>query len=226
MKDKYNNSEIYYILINNILYTYSSENNKNIIIEGEDDIIFQITNEKNELELLKNNNFSNDYNSSIIDLAECELLLKDKYNINKNNSLIFLKQEKITSKSSEKNIKYECFDPYNKTKLNLSVCSGIYINLYVKLGLSDETILISEQIKELGYNMFNINDKFYQDICTPYKSSVNSDILLSDRINYIYNNEDARCQDNCEFYSYFLGSRYINCSCSIDKIENKKEKID
>ena len=42
--------------------------------------------------------------------------------------------------------------------------------------------------------MFDINDAFYQDICTPYKSSVNSDILLTDRIDYIYNNEDSNAR--------------------------------
>ena len=39
--------------------------------------------------------------------------------------------------------------------------------------------------------MFDINDRFYQDICTPYKTEDNTDILLSDRIDYIYNNEDT-----------------------------------
>ena len=42
-------------------------------------------------------------------------------------------------------------------------------------------------MKELGYNIFDINDAFYQDICTPYKSSCKTDMILSDRIDYIYN---------------------------------------
>ena len=229
MEDTNNNAEIYNILKNNILSTYSAENGKNIIVEGHDDTIFQITNGKNELELLKSN-LSDDYNMSIIDLAECETLLKDEYNIKEKDSLIFIKQEKISDKASEKNIQYECFEPYNKTKLNLSICSGVNINLYVKLELSGETKMLSEQIKELGYDMFDINDRFYQDICSPYKSSVDSDILLTDRIDYIYNNEDSQCQDNCDFSSYYLGSRYINCTCSVNEDNNSEdeenEKID
>ena len=47
--------------------------------------------------------------------------------------------------------------------------------------------------------MFNINDRFYTDICTPYKSSKKTDMLLVDRIDDIYNNIDAQCQPNCEF---------------------------
>ena len=88
---------------------------------------------------------------------------------------------------------------------------------------------MAEQIKELGYNKFDINDKFYQDICSPYKSSVGSDVLLTDRIDYIYNNDDSQYQGNCEFKSYALGSRFINCT-SPDELdtnnENQEEKID
>ena len=41
--------------------------------------------------------------------------------------------------------------------------------------------------------MFDINDRFYQDICSPYTTKDNTDIILSDRINYIYNNNDIKC---------------------------------
>ena len=226
LKDIYNNDEIYDLLMNDILSSYS-ENDKSIVIEGEDDTIFQVTSAKNEMELLKNNNISDDYNLSIIDFTECETLLKKKYNINENDSLIFIKQEKSSGKASEKSIQYECFEPYNKTKLNMSICSEVSINIYVPIVLSEETKKMADQMKELGYNMFDLNDKFYNDICTPYKSSGDSDVLLSDRVDYIYNNDDAQCQGNCKFSDYFLGSRFINCSCNVDtedKIET--EKID
>ena len=226
MKNISNNTQIYDIIKKDILSAYSGESEKSIVVEGNDGVIYQITNNKNELDLLRGN-ITDDYNLTIIDLAECETLLKKEYNINENDSLIFLKQEKSANKASEKDVQYECFEPYNKTKLNLSICSEVNINIYVKLELSEETKALSEQIKELGYNMFDINDAFYQDICTPYKSSSNSDILLSDRKDYIYNNEDSKCQDNCEFTSYSLNSRYISCSCNINKeTSTEKEKID
>ena len=75
--------------------------------------------------------------------------------------------------------------------------------------------------------MFDINDPFYQDICTPYNYQDNSDILLTDRIDYIYNNDDSQCQNNCEFSNYYLGSRYINCTCNVNKETNSEnEKAD
>ena len=34
--------------------------------------------------------------------------------------------------------------------------------------------------------MLDIHDSFYKDICTPYKSEKNTDVLLSDRIKDFY----------------------------------------
>ena len=75
--------------------------------------------------------------------------------------------------------------------------------------------------------MFNINDPFYQDICTPFDSSNETDILLIDRINYIYHNDDTQCQSNCQFSYYSIESQYIQCSCSTNEnIEYDKSKND
>ena len=65
--------------------------------------------------------------------------------------------------------------------------------------------------------MFDINDPFYKDFCTPYKSKDKTDMLLSDRIDSIYNNKDAQCQPGCKFSNYIFGSNFINCTCSVEK---------
>ena len=213
-----NNTDIFNIIKENIQLIYDG---KSQIIKGEDDIIFQVTNGKNELELLQDN-FINKNNISIVDLGQCESKLKEEYNFNDNISLIYIKQEKINVKASEKKISYEIYEPYNFTKLNISICDKEIINIYVKLNLSEEIQLIYDNMKSKGYDMFNINDPFYQDICTPFKSSNNTDILLSDRIDYIYYNKDSQCQSNCDFSSYVMNSLYMNCSCSVTE-EKPKE---
>ena len=225
LKEIYNDTEIYTIVSEKLLFDYSSEDSESKIIEG-NNIIFQITTGKNELELLNNYNSSNNYSLSILDLGDCETILKKRYNINENDSLIFIKQEQLNGKASEKNIQYNVYEPYNKTELNLSLCSGTTINLYVKMEMSNEVKEIYEQAKELGYDIFNIHDPFYNDICTPYKSPDNTDILLSDRIDYIYNNDDSQCQKNCEFSGYLLNSQFINCTCDMNEESNDNEKIE
>ena len=222
-----NNDELYNYMINYLLKEYNKEDK---IIEGKDNIVFQITNSENQKNILKNATLiNNNQNLSIIDLATCEDILKNQYNINSNDSLIILKQENTSSnlKSSEKNIHYEIFEPYNKTKLNISFCENTTINLYTKMTFSEKNKKMYERLKELGYDMFNINDKFYQDICTPYKTENSTDILLTDRIDYIYNNEDTKCQINCQFSEYLLDTQYIQCECSANEKnkKNKKEKF-
>ena len=221
-----NNTEIINIIKDNINLLYNAENGKGKIIQGENDTIFHITNGKNEKELLECE-FLNDQDISIIDLGQCEVKLKEEYNINENDSLIYLKQENTNAKASEKNVQYEIFEPYNFTKLNLSICEEDTINIYVKIDLSEETRNTYEYLKSLGYDMLNINDPFYQDICVPYTYENNTDILLSDRIDYIYNNKDTQCQSNCEFSSYVLNSTYLNCTCTAvqTKEEGDKQKF-
>ena len=215
-----NNSGIYNIIRNNMLAA-SSRNDKMQIIGGENNTIYQITKNKNELDLLENENLSDNYTLSIIDLGECESILKESYHLNDTDNLIILKKETLSDKSSEKDIQFEVFEPYSLKKLNLSLCLSTSINIYVKLELSSETEALNEELQKLGFNMFDINNRFYTDMCTPFKTSRKTDMILSDRIDDIYNNMDAQCQPNCQFSGYMFGSEYINCTCSVDIYEEK-----
>ena len=216
-----NNTDIYDIIAENIFQIY---NNKSQVIQGENNIIFHITDSKNELETLINGEVNG--NISILDLGECENKLREENNIIGNKPLIYLKQETLNNKTSEKNILYEVFDPYTNKKLNLSICKENNINLYVPVEFSPKMNKISKQMKEMGYNIFNIEDSFYQDICATYKSENGTDMLLEDRIDYIYNNADTQCQQNCQFSNYILNTKYINCTCSIEKkLEKKSDRF-
>ena len=217
-----NSTEIYNILTGQILSEYMNE--KIQIFGGGNNVKYHITTGKNELELLKSEEIPENYTLSIVDLGECENKLKQEYNLKEDDTLIILKQETSSDNSSDKDVQFEVFEPNNKTRLNKSICSSDIINIYVKLKLSPELEALNEELQKLGYNMFDINDRFYTDICTPFKSSHKTDIILSDKIEDIYNNLYAQCQSNCEFSGYVLGSQYINCTCNITKTE-EKEKV-
>ena len=117
----------------------------------------------------------------------------------------------------------------NRTKLNLSLCKETDINLYFPIELNSDTHQLYEDLQNYGYDLFNINDRFYQDICTPYETENGTDIILSDRINDLYyaNNNLTVCQDNCEYSEYISETKLLKCKCnvnmeSIDYEDSKK----
>ena len=86
-------------------------------------------------------------------------------------------------------------------------------------------------MKESGYDLFDENDSFYTDICTPYKSENNTDVLLSDRKKDYYNNSRIFCQVNCTYSEYSSESEYLICECNastedIDVLEPEKLSIE
>ena len=186
-----NNLEDFEEILYNIIFPeYTPEDGNKVLIERPDNKVYQITNSINELDLLQKKS-DNIWGLSIIDLGQCEILLKTKNNININDSLIYIKNEIKSNKVSERNAKIEVYNPYNKKKLNLSICEEAPVNIYFPMELSKETKQLYDKMKNSGYDMFNIKDPFYQDICTPFDSSNGTDILLIDRIDYIYYNEDT-----------------------------------
>ena len=208
-----NNIEVYRGVQNYASQNYDILKDGEIVFKTEEDFIFLLTNTQKELEHLKENNKTNRF--SIIDLGECENILKRHYQINENVSLIIIKFEKISNISSESSLQYEVYEPYNKTKLNLSICENTTIDIYIPVILSERLQNLYEELKDLGYDLFDINSPFYQDICTPYKSTNGTDIILSDRINDIYYNDETFCQSNCKFSDYLMESQYLKCDCDI-----------
>ena len=103
------------------------------------------------------------------------------------------------------------------------------MSIYIPIELSEDTQKLYDSLKEQGYNIFDKNDKFYHDICTPYKSVDGTDVILLDRKNYIYEQNMFKCQENCEYSEYLPESKYLKCNCNIkneEKIDTKKpEKI-
>jgi hypothetical protein len=65
-----------------------------------------------------------------------------------------------------------------------------------------------------GYDLFNPNDSFYQDICTPYTTINGTDIILSDRRTYLYNGTETTCQEGCKYSEYSSETKHLICECT------------
>ena len=135
----------------------------------------------------------------MIDLDECEEKLKQENKIDEDESLIIYKLEKNGTLSSQKNIQYEVYNPINFEKLNLSICSNEKINIFIPLILSEDKLELHKDLLSYGYDLFNPNDSFYQDICAGYTSSNGTDVILSDRRTYFFNDTETACQEGCTY---------------------------
>ena len=64
---------------------------------------------------------------------------------------------------------------------------------------------------QLGIDIFDINDEFFNDICYSYSEN-DSDMILKDRVTDIYQNYSL-CENNCELYSMNVTQNTVTCKC-------------
>ena len=202
------------------IYSYIKENllnneNNNIIIKA-DNIIFQISSSEEQ-------KYSDNPNISSIDLGQCETELKRKNNISESKSLIIFKTDIKSNDKSTTYVQYEIYNPETYHQLNLDICKDLTIDIYTPVSLDSTTSQLFSSLNDYGYNLFNQNDSFYNDICTPYTTQNGTDILLLDRKVDIYaqNGNKELCQDGCELQYYNETSKKAKCNCGIKPEENK-----
>ena len=135
-------------------------------------------------------------------------------------SLIIIEIEKTNTPESDtdKNFQFDIYNQLNREKLDISICKNTTIDMYVPLVMSEEQEDIYQNFLDQGYDPFDLNDKFYREICTPYTSENGTDVLLDDREEYVFStviNESA-CMGNCQYSSYSLDNKYVKCECEVN----------
>ena len=109
--------------------------------------------------------------------------------------------------------------------MNLSICDNTTITVYTPVVLSDELLDLYNELKDSGYDLFNINSSFYNDICTPFKSPNGTDVSLADRKNFYFNNDETLCQPNCQFSDYSVETKLLKCGCDVSNAEINTKQI-
>ena len=137
------------------------------------------------------NQKNNIYNNiTMIDLGECENLIRNFYNLSLNDTL-FLK--KIDVKQEGMKIPKIEFDVYSKflgnelTKLNLSICENTTISLSIPVSISK------------SLDKLNTSSDYFNDICYVSSSESSTDISLNDRKQEFVEGNKSVCQDDCQF---------------------------
>ena len=163
----------------------------------EDNVIYQITTSDNQ----NNNNYTN---ISSIHLGECEKILKKKYGLKDNETLIILKIDYKIPGLLIPIIGYEVFDSVNKSKLNLSYCEQSSINYNIPVSIDEDSLF-----------KYDTNSDYYNDECNTYTTENGTDILLNDRKEEFSKNNMSLCENICEYNGYDLETKKALCECGI-----------
>ena len=163
------------IILKNII-----NNNSNYIIK-KDNQVYQIPSISSQRQIIDNS-------ISIVDLGECENVLKNTNGIDANEELLIFKIDNYFSGFNIPIVEYVIFSENGKIKLNLDACNEIPIQYYLPVSISE-----SELYK------YNTSNDFYTDGCNQYKSEYGTDVTLYDRKNEFNKNNLSLCEVNCEF---------------------------
>ena len=103
-------------------------------------------------------------------------------------------------------VQYEIYNPQTSQIMSLDVCEDVSITVNVPVNLDESTQSIYNRLSKSGYNLFDLEDDFYNDICSTYTTENGTDLTLADRKNIIYdtNGNITMCQEGCTFQSYNL----------------------
>ena len=102
----------------------------------------------------------------------------------------------------------------------LDINEDFYADVYAPL--TDLTLAnynYSIYFADQGYDIYNRNDKFYNDICSP-AYLYNNDITIQDRKIDIYPNDVILCKDNCDYRAFNIEEKRIICHCNLNSNKN------
>ena len=152
-----------------------------------------------------------------IEFLSCEDKLNNLYTLN-NLILVQVEVNMNEENSLTNKIFYSIFDE-NKNEVDLSICSNDHIKINYKI--KDNSPLNTTMVlnfANMGVDILNINDPFFNDICFVYSIN-NLDVILKDRVKYIYQNYSF-CDSDCTYENINLEKNIISCSCSINHLDN------
>ena len=153
----------------------------------------------------------NAYTSSL-NFTECELTLREKGIINKDEEIIIVKFDYIDETAITNQVEYKVYDS-DGNEVDISICKDV--DVYISYPLHNE-----EQIKySLGYSMketnnidiYDPNSQLYVNICYPFQIN-QTDVLLSDRRRLYYMNISL-CPDNCNYIGINYTTKAADCIC-------------
>ena len=111
-------------------------------------------------------------------------------------------------------VDYAIYDS-NGNELDKTLCKNQTIQMSTPI-VNKEMINFSNaaELREMGVDIYNKKDKFFNDLCSPYANN-SLDISLTDKRNDLYVNVSL-CSEGCVYDKIDIDTGKINCNCSED----------
>ena len=132
---------------------------------------------------------------NVTNVGGCEEILRMEYNISREEEILIYKHIILGTNNKIISIGFELF--CNKSFLDINLCQNTQIKYNIPV-----------EINENELYKYNPSSEYYHDNCT-YKSNTS----LYDRKNEFNEKELSLCQKNCEFHSYNITTKSVECIC-------------
>ena len=106
----------------------------------------------------------------------------------------------------------------NGDEIDSSLYEGV--NAVISYPINEELLDLTtgDKMAEQGIDIFNASDSFFNDLCYPYSTENDTDIIIKDRRNDLYNNVSF-CDSNCRYEGVNYTTKTVNCNCSMTQDE-------
>ena len=86
---------------------------------------------------------------------------------------------------------YEIYHPINKSKLDLTYCKEIFLELNIPVSIDEKSLF-----------KYDPNSNYYTDNCYAFTTDNGTDIILSDRQQEFIDNKLSLCENKCNYIRY------------------------
>lgn len=157
---------------------------------------------------------------SFLNATECETELKSK---DPSAKIIYgkvdWKPDNTTANTNQTTVSYSLYSSNNRT--SPYNCTN---DIHLLVPLPNDTAInytLYTDLKNLGYDLYNKSDPFYNDICSPYTTD-EGDYTLDDRRENIFQNMTLSCGNSCS-YRGIADKGYLDCVCDANNGTNSAE---
>ena len=169
-----------------------------------------------------------DYAAPIINFGECYDKVKNYYNISDDLIVTIINDETNKDTYGKATNQYLFSFPDSGAPINTTNICDKNDKIIVKEdlkhlieGLDDQKEEDINFLAKQGINVFDLSDKFYNDLCFYYESPNNKDVPLKDRISTFFPNLTL-CDPGCESKGVDLDKMKVKCECIFNNILNNE----